>query len=102
MTAIQSAHQALDALTNLAAECPPDQRARLLARVEVARREVGRVVSAEREACAMLADAESEAPGDMPDDLWAVTQTREGAAELMRAAIRATKAGIAAAIRGRA
>ena len=42
--------------------------------------------------------AEEEMAGPMPDDLWARCATREGAAEVMRAAVRATKNNIIAAV----
>ena len=37
---------------------------------------------------------EEEMDGEMPVDLWGRCVTREGAAEVMRAAVRATKRGI--------
>jgi chromosome segregation ATPase len=43
-------------------------------------------------------DKEEELNGVMPDSLWVMCSTREGAAEVMRAAVRATKRNISAAL----
>lgn len=49
----------------------------------------------ERERCAKIADDEPEAPGEMPPELHLIPLE-----DAIRAAIRATKKSIAAAIRG--
>lgn len=38
--------------------------------------------------------AEDELDGHMPDDLWAMYSTREGAEDVLRAAVRVTKSNI--------
>lgn len=48
----------------------------------------------ERERCAKIAEADPELPGDMPDELRLIPLE-----DAMRAAVRATKKSIAAAIR---
>ena len=51
-------------------------------------------VETELERCAKIAEAEPECPGPMPDELYLVPLE-----EVIRAAVRATKKNIAAAIR---
>jgi hypothetical protein len=63
---------------------------------------IQRAVVEEREACARIADEESEAPGPIPLNLVVLCLTPDGATAVVRAAIRATKSGIASAIRQRA
>ena len=53
----------------------------------------------QREAIVKIVQAQEEMDGSMPDTIWNACVTRDGCAEVLRAAVRVTKRNIIAAIR---
>ena len=66
---------------------------------EVLHQELDALRAEQRETSVKIVQAEEEMDGSMPDTIWNACVTRDGCAEVLRAAVRVTKRNIIAAIR---